>query len=202
LKRVRSDTLLSRGNLSGAQREDVLASVLDAVASAERVRARPRVLRWLGGAALALSAAAALLLWVRAPHALDDGLRAKGPGGGPAVHVGCEPGGLGGCTAGGTLLFSIEGAPAGARLAAYAEPATGGERIWYFSGDGESPAVAEQTSDAFLRRGIRLGPEHPAGEYHLTVLVTRVPLPRSVLMAASGADVLAVRRLDLRVVGP
>ena len=194
----RADTLLSQGNLSGQQREEVLARVLDQVSAAEPA---PRGLRTLwAGASLALAAALALFV-VRPALRGDLGLRARG-GASPIVRVACEPGGLEACRAGGTLLFAVEGAPAAAHLAAFAEPVGGGERVWYFSAEGESPPVSDRTADAILRRGIRLGAEHPPGAYRLTVLLTASALPRATLLEVAGAErgALAVRRLSLTVV--
>lgn len=180
----RAHTLLSEGNLSGRQREEVLERVLGGL-PVER-RRWSRALAWVG-ASTALAAAAFLLLVRPQPE-----LRSKGAAA-PIVRVDCEPGGLHACRSGGTLMFAVQGARADARLAAWAEPAGGGERIWYFSGDGESPAVGDQTSDGILRRGIRLGPEHRPGIYQVTVLVTAAPLARPQLLdlARSGGALAA-----------
>jgi len=190
--------LLSQGNLSGQQREEVLARVLDEVAAASRPARRWRL--WWAVAPVA-AAAVVLLIWVR-PASRDDQLRSRGNAPLPMVRVECEPGGLTACRQGGTLLFAVEGAPASARLAAFAEPVSGGERIWYFSGDGESPPIGDRTPDSILRRGIRLGGEHRPGEYRLTVLITAAPVPRAALLelAGDGRGALAVRRSVLTVV--
>jgi hypothetical protein len=194
----RAQTLLANGNLSGSQREEVLGRVLEGVQAAEGARRWSRVLTW-AGASTALVAAAAILLWIRTN---DEGLRAKGPARvAPIVRVDCEPGGLSACRLGGTLLFAVESAPPGARLAAYAEPPGGGERIWYFSGDDESPSVGDRTPDGILRRGIRVGPEHQPGAYRLTVFITPGPVPRATLvrMASDGRGALVQRQLSLTV---
>ena len=190
----RADFLLSQGNLSGEQREQVLARVLETVGAEAPAR---RWRRWWAAAPAAV-ALAAVALWV-GPRLGDGGLRARGVAT-PILRVDCEPGGLGACQLGGTLLFAVEGAPRSARIAAWAEPVGGGERVWYFSGEGESPAVSDQTPDRILRRGIRLGPEHRPGAYRLTVLLTAAPMPRSALLESSGEGALAVRRETLTVV--
>jgi hypothetical protein len=192
----RADTLLSQGNLSGQQREEVLARVLDGVSAAEPAPRGRRAL-WAGAS---LAVAAALVLLVVRP-ALRSDLRDKG-GAGPILRVACEPGGMEACRLGSTLLFAVEGAPASAHLAAYAEPLGGGERVWYFSAEGESPPVTDRTPDAVLRRGIRLGAEHRPGPYRLTVLLTGSPLPRAALLDLAGEErgALAVRRWSLTVV--
>jgi hypothetical protein len=186
--------LLSGGNLSGQQREEALERVLDGLPA--RAPARTRLMA-LATAFLMVSGAAAFFLFF--PR--DSQLRAKGARA-PILRVDCEPGGLGGRSLGGTLMFAVQGARAEARLAAYAEPADGGERIWYFSGDGESPAVGDQTPDAILRRGIRLGAEHRPGAYRLTVLVTATPLSRPAILelARSGRGALARQTWSLSVV--
>jgi hypothetical protein len=192
----RAHTLLSHGNLSGAEREQLLDRVLAAV------RERPPLWRratvW-AGTATALAGAAAFLIFAR-PASVERALRAKGEAA-PIVRADCEPGGLEACRLGGTLMFAVEGTRPDARLAAWAEPVGGGERIWYFSGDGESPSVGDQTADSILRRGIRLGPEHHAGAYRLTVMVTAAPLPRAALLElVGGGGALAVRSWSLSVV--
>jgi hypothetical protein len=185
-------TLLSGGNLSGGQREEVLGRVLAGVEAPARWR---RALAWAGGS-MALAATAAFLLFVRpAGEPRPKGAAA------PIVRVDCEPGGLAACRQGGTLMFAVEGARPDARVAAWAEPTAGGERVWYFSGDGESPAVGDRTTDAILRRGIRVGPEHQPGAYRLTVLITETALPRAALLElAQQGGALATRTWSLTVV--
>ena len=63
---------------------------------------------------------------------------------------------------GATLVFSIRGdRPLGGYLAGYADPGPGGERIWYFSADGDTPALPASVRDATLpfSKAIRIGPE-------------------------------------------
>jgi hypothetical protein len=189
--------LLSGGNLSGEQREEHLARVLAGVREEAPARWR-RALAW-AGASTVLVGAAAFLLFVR--PATESGLRAKG-GEVPIVRIDCQPGGMDGCRPGGTLMFAVEGARPDARLAAYAEPMNGGERVWYFSGDRESPAIGDQTSDGVLRRGIRLGPEHRPGSYRVFVLLTEEPLSRGQLLelVREGRGALAIRTWPLSVV--
>jgi hypothetical protein len=101
-------------------------------------------------------------------------------------------------------VFSIRGGGgSGGFLAGYAEPRAGGERVWYFSADSETPAVpaaaAEQT--VAFERAIRIGPETPPGEYRVHLFLTRAPMPRSALLAPGNpADILARREATLVVV--
>lgn len=195
------ENLLSRGNLSGAQRDEIFERVIEQTVLRERRHIWRRwVARWGPGTGLALSAALAVALWAR-PRNDSDELRAKGGGGAPGltVNVECQPGSLSACARGSTLVFSVEGAPAGAYLAGYAEPARGGERIWYFSADGESPALGTPDSRV-LARGVRLGPEHAPGAHRVRLLVTARPLDRSALLHPSRDTVIAERVFDLQVV--
>ena len=92
---------------------------------------------------------------------------------------------------------------AGGYLAGYAEPRGGGERIWYFSADGETPAVpaAAAEATAAFQRAIRVGPETGPGEYIVRLFLTRVPMSKSALLASgNGGDVLARREATLVIV--
>jgi hypothetical protein len=84
-------------------------------------------------------------------------------------------------------------------LAAYADPAGGGERIWYFSADGQSPALAPVAGTQVARKAILLGHEHVLGDYLVHVLVTARPLSRAELGQVPA--VIAQRQFSLHVVG-
>jgi hypothetical protein len=101
------------------------------------------------------------------------------------------------------LLFAVRGEQARGFLGAYARPAGGGETIWYFSAEGESPAVAAQGPELqALSRGIRLGPEHQPGRYQVVVVLAESAPGKQALQAAGGPGELTRRTFDLTVVSP
>jgi hypothetical protein len=192
------DALLARGRLAGPARDEILGRVL------EKVRAQePRTESWprrvvLGLVGLAAVATAAVVVPARL-HAPET-FRAKGASGdGIALDLGCEGGSLDACPVGSTLIFGVNGETDGF-LAAYAEPRGGGERIWYFSSEGEAPRVHAEGGTTAVRRAVRVGDEHQPGEYVVHVVLSRAPLARAALLSGSAADLLSRRELVVRVV--
>jgi hypothetical protein len=163
------DRLLARGRLSGRQRDNVLDGAVRAAA--------PRRRGWRQLLAVLLPATAAallLLLWPR---------QAFTPKGAPAstlLEVTCVDGARDRCRAGETLLFHVGGANQGGVLTAWAEPAGGGEAIWYFPPSDDRPlTVAATPAMQTLGRGVRLGPEQPPGAYVVHLVLTARPLTRA-----------------------
>jgi hypothetical protein len=201
------DVLLGQGRVAPSVKDRVFDQVIADLARQEpRRRARAPLLVGL----FAVAGAAALLLLV--PRPSDFGFRRKGAGSegatGMPVQIACVGGTLATCPVGATLLFSFQGEGSGF-LAAYAQPRTGGgERIWYFSGDGESPRLAAGNDTTVAPRAIRIGPEHAPGEYTVRLFFTRAPVARSLLTGAdartiSEEDLVApVAEVSLRVVAP
>jgi hypothetical protein len=189
------DSLLARGDLSGPESDRILETVL-----ARRAR-RPlwrRLLIPVGGLTLATVAS---LLFVVGPlrDAGSSGFAARGGGTGPDdLDVACLNGSRSSCPKGATLLFAARaGAPSG-YLAAWAEPVGGGERIWYFSADGESPRIAAASTGAQpLTRGVRIGPEHAPGEYRVHLVLSAAPLRKTELLTPRPPGVLARQDLPL-----
>jgi hypothetical protein len=192
------DSLLARGDLSGAESDRILENVLN------RRAHRPLWRRLLvpAGGSLTLATAAVLLL-VAGPWSgrKTEEFSARGTG---VAHddldVACMNGSRFACPRGSTLLFAArEGAPSG-YLAAWAEPARGGERIWYFSAEGEVSRIAPPaTGTQPLSRGIRIGPEHSPGEYRVHLVVSATPLGKAELLSASPPGVLLRQELTLVV---
>jgi hypothetical protein len=178
------DFFLSRGGLSGPEKERILGRVLDGIAPA-----RPWWRRWWLGAGLGtLAAGAAGLVLALRSGALPErsGLTPRGEQNAqPALdlEVACSEGPLGACPQGSTLLFVLRGSVPDGFLGAYAEPAGGGERIWYFSSEGEAPRVTAASGTQPQARGVRLGPEHAPGSYVLRVFLARRPLGKAELTA-------------------
>jgi hypothetical protein len=188
------DMMLAEGRLGGAAKD----RIFDAVASRVRPRRRFLNLRGLLAAGLMVSAAATALLLV--PRAREAGFGVKGGGGapGPTLEISCAGGTLAACPIGSRLVFGVEGAESG-YLAAYADPTAGGERIWYFSRDSQSPALAPVAGTQVAKKAILLGAEHAPGRYRVHVLVTAQPLSRAEL--SQGPSPIAEQQFDLEVVG-
>jgi hypothetical protein len=197
------DFLLSKGRLSGVQRDAVLQNVLRS-SRPSRPMFRPFSLTLFTGA---LVGAAALVLWVKTDHPSSE-LRAKGGtgasstalsveltcGAGPAERA-SQPR----CPAGSKLLFTVNGAVERGHLSAFSEPAGGGERIWYFSAETGAPTVEPRPETQVLSEAVRIGTDHPPGDYLVHLFVTRRPLSRAELLAAPTGDVLAEARLRMTV---
>jgi hypothetical protein len=201
------ETLLGEGRLSPAAKDRIFEGVLADVARREPRRHRLRVILASGFLAAA-GGVALLLLMPRAP----DGFRAKGSRGSRSaafpVAIDCAGASMKACPVGATLLFSVSGAADGF-LAAHAQPRGGGERIWYFSGDGQTPdlgtVVHEGEGTNVAPRAIRIGPEHAAGDYLVRLYVTRRPASQALLLGdpadpARRAMVVAQSEVELRVV--
>jgi hypothetical protein len=205
------DALLAQGRFPGPTKDRVFEGAL-ADAGVGRPASRWRKIRVPALAGLSLAAGAAALMLFLPRSNRDDGFQVKGGSGVARLDVACvgtPTDALGACPSGATLVFSVTGSSVDGYLAAYAEPRAGGERIWYFSAEGESPrvpAVADPATGgeaAVVSKAIRIGPEHQPGDYRVRLFVTRTPLPRQRLLAsADAADLLATREADLRVISP
>jgi hypothetical protein len=190
--------LLARGRLGGPARERVLDRVLDKTAPARTHRRA-----WLVPLVLALGSGVALLVLVIRPRPEDAGWGTKGGATAAAVTLEARCGEGGACQAGSTLLFSAFGAPTPGYLEAFAQPAAGGERIWYFSAETESPLVpasAKATQPA--GRGIVIGPEHAPGPYQLHLFFSSAPLPQAVLLQGTDPRILARAIVPVVITGP
>jgi hypothetical protein len=90
------------------------------------------------------------------------------------VDVECTAGTLRACPHGAHLLFHSSKA---GYLAAYADPVGGGERIVYFSAEGDAPFVgAPSAPDRPADRVVVVGPEHQRGDYDVHVVLGSRPL--------------------------
>ena len=192
------DALLARGALSGPERERLLENVLDHVGS-------PR--RGLGAKtafAILLPAAAAAVVWFggsrwRAkPQESDGAYEARGAAAQTVkVDAACTGGPLLACPRGSRLVFRGWPNARPSYLAAFADPSGGGERIWYFSSEGESPRLGPETVD----RAVVVGSEHTAARYSIHVVVSTRPLSRSEITASPpNASVIASETMDLGIV--
>jgi hypothetical protein len=184
------DALLGQGELSGPEADRILQAVL-----ARRSRRSWR--RWFTlGAGLTLAAAAAVVLVV-APH--HDGFAPRGATvAGAAVEVACLGHSLAACPRGATLLFALRGGSPGGYLTAWADPAGPGQRVWYFSADQETPLLqASESTTQALSRGVRIGPEHLAGDYQLHVVLSEQPLPQALVAAPPGVRARAQLSLTI-----
>jgi hypothetical protein len=204
------DTLLSEGRLSGPTKDRVFEGALrdagigDGGAPRARASWRTRLAVTTG---LTLATGVAAMILVPRISRQDDAFRVKGAAAALELDVACVgaagAGSLGACPQGATLVFSIRGdRPLGGYLAGYADPGSGGERIWYFSADGDTPALPASVRDATLpfSKAIRIGPEHAPGEYRVSLFVTRAPLTKTALLSGThAADIIATRNLTVRI---
>ena len=202
------DYLLARGRLSGAEKERVLAAVLDRTEAEPVPKLMAAVIgvgRFVHPWRWALATATVLLLaapsvWLLRQGAVEDALRVKGTSAaGPVLEAGCT----GGCRLGSVLLFRVQGAEHRTFLAAFAVGPSG-EKVWYFPAEGgEMPEVAAKAAPQVLPRGARLGPEHVAGTYalHLLLLPERLGRDELLRLLDAGASGVVPRVVPL-VVAP
>ena len=131
--------------------------------------------------------------------------RAKGtavkPWATPFAEIECLGATLDACPTGSLLVVRVTGVRG--FVSAWAEPAQGGERIWYFSAETFSPLVgAVPTTPAATTRAIKIGLEHAAGAYVVEVRVTERPMGRDDLLRLPGNAALAKGRALLTVTSP
>jgi hypothetical protein len=159
---------------------------------------------WAPFTAALLLAVATTLVLRRGPHEDRAGVAAPGGGAsGPAsdLNVGCLGGSLSACPRGATLLFGLRARSPG-YLSAWAEPASGGAPVWYFSAEGESPRIAEPLGAGPNPHAIRIGAEHAPGAYVLHVVLSQAPLGKAVLLAPDPPGILASHTLALVIIDP
>jgi hypothetical protein len=189
------DMMLAGGRLGGPAKERIM-EVVAGHATSRRAPFFARTRNLLAvGLAVAAGAAALLLLVPRQDHFGPKGVAGAEV---PRLEISCAGGTLAACPVGSRLLFVAEGADRG-YLAAWADPVGGGERIWYFSRDSQSPALAPVAGTQVAPKAILLGPEHVPGDYTVHVLVTAEPLSRA---EQGRSAAIAAREFTLTVVAP
>jgi hypothetical protein len=195
------DRLLGRGAIGPSRRDAMLETIL-----AQTRKQAPTQSRWrwvfVGLAALTATATALVLLVPRWSPTVGSPFRSKGaPVLAPTASLECLGGTLDACPVGSLLAIRVSGTRG--YVSAWAEPARGGERIWYFSAESESPSVAVDPSSAgILTRAVKIGPEHAAGTYQVELRVTERPMSRVDLLGAPAGAVLLASRSALTVSGP
>jgi hypothetical protein len=173
-------SLLSRGGLSGAQRERALEGALRRSGTGSRRR-----WAWLG-AGVVLPAAAALAFFLRSPAVPvspeASWLVAKGERG-PVLRATCPGRAMGECHAGDQLIFEVEGATRAGFFAAYADCAAG-ERIWYFpTAAGSLPEISPNGARTIVKQAARVGKEHGVGTCTLHLFALERPASRAALLS-------------------
>jgi hypothetical protein len=198
------DSLLGRGSVGATRRDAILQTVLARVKAEGPARTR---WRWtLAGLGTAAAAAAALfLLMPRFTQPTFSPFRAKGtlakPSATPSAEIECLGATLDACPTGSLLVVRVAGVRG--YVSAWAEPAEGGERIWYFSAETFSPLVdAVATTPAVATRAVKIGLEHAAEAYVVEVRVTDRPMRRDDLVGLPGNAALAKGRALLTVASP
>ncbi len=176
------DRLLARGELSRPEKERILGAVLqrtraDATAAD---RGASWLWRWrlaFAAATVALLAVPGVVLWSRAQQAQRGTFATRGGGSTPVVEVSCRH--L--CARGDTLVFRVHDLKETAFLAAFALDESGA-RIWYFpTDDGEVVRLEPSKRPQTLKRGVRIGSEHPPGVYRIHLVLSRRPLDRKAI---------------------
>jgi hypothetical protein len=98
------------------------------------------------------------------------------------------------------ILFRVEAIPRQGFLAAYAEPASGGERIWFFpEADGSAPVAAAGEEPQMLRQAVPAR-SLPPGRYRVHILITRRPVSKAEILSDLGPDAITARTMSLEVV--
>ena len=160
------------------------------------------------GAGLSLATAAGVVRMIApAVRTRPSGFTPRGAAVGPSdveLQLICTSGTLAACPRGAKVVFAVRGGAPGGYLAAWADPVGGGERVWYFSAEGQSPHLAAGAAGASaLARGVRIGAELAAGTYDVHMVLSTDPLARvAVAHLGSGTPgILAQRTVSLTVVG-
>jgi len=192
------DLLLSRGRLTESRRDEVFRKVLQTVAAAEGAGARSAPRRWLwsGLATGALALGGLILFLGRAPGPSSE-FRSKGTEAMPGqlvAAVECEGAQLTSCPVGSRLLFRT--ARVSGFLVAFAEPAAGGERVWYFEPEQPLSLSANVHDSGYLRRTVLIGPEHASGKYRVHLVILPGAASRAAVLERT-SQVLAEQVLDL-----
>jgi len=198
------DSLLGRGGIGAARRDAILQTVLARVKAESPARTRWRwSLAGFGTAAVAATAVFLLVPWFSPPA--SSPFRAKGTAAKasatPSAEIECLGAALDACPTGSLLVVRVAGVHG--FVSAWAEPAQGGERIWYFSAETFSPLVdAVTTTPAATTRAIKIGPEHAAGAYVVKVRVTERAMGRDDLLRLPESAALAKGQALLTVTSP
>jgi hypothetical protein len=178
------DYMLARGHIGGPGHDRILEEVLRRTSAAP---ARPSPIKRLWPALVASTAVSlALAVWMSRFRLTPDPVRPKGAAHTRAavVDIRCGLEGLRVCRRGDTLMFEVAGISTTRYLNAYAEregdPAHA--RVWYFpTSAGMTPVVAAGAQGSIVRKGIKIGDEHPAGKYRATIVLSSRPLARAEL---------------------
>jgi hypothetical protein len=179
------DRLLARGAMTPAESERALDGALRTTATRRR---------WMFG--LMVPAAAALVLLIFLPR---GGFTPKGAAAAPLLEVSCADGARDRCRRGSLRVCHVA-AESGGVLAAWAEPAGGGERIWYFPTAGDEWArVPAAPGLQALDKAVRLGPEQPPGVYVIHLVLAARALPRAALSAPLPDGILAAASARIEV---
>jgi len=200
------DSLLGRGGIGATRREAILRTVLAHVKAEAPVRTR---WSWsvAGLGTVAVAAAALFLLVPRLSRPALPSFRAKGSVADlplattPSVELDCLGASLAACPRESLLVVRVTGVRG--YVSAWAEPAGGGERIWYFSAETQSPLVDGLLNPpATTTRAVKIGPEHVTGIYSVEIRVTERPMRREDLMRLPASEALAQGRALLTVTPP
>jgi hypothetical protein len=197
LRRDRLDDLLSRGRLAGPAAERILDGALRDAGIVGPPWYRRKPVLW--GSPVLVCAAAAAFLLIGRPS--PDAMRSKGAAAGDdaVVSVECAGRASGTCAGDDLILFRVEAVSRQGFLAAYAEPAAGGERIWFFpAAHGSAPVVTVSAEPQMLKQAVAARSLSP-GRYQVHIVITARQLSKPEILSGVGPDVITVRTLPLEV---
>ncbi len=199
------DHLLSQGRLGRAHKERLLRRVLGSIPSPPVTVDRPSRRRWHVLGVLPLACGAVILaLWWRPNGERGSSFRAKGtPALAPVVGMSCLGGSVRACPSGSRIAFWLEGGTQETGfITAYADPAGGGERVWYLTNEPASAVSANLPgSPSVVPKAAVIGREQSSGRYGVHVIFTRRPVAHADLRRLSPAETVTRADFDL-VVSP
>jgi hypothetical protein len=197
----RLDELLAGGTLGGPRYDEIFEKVLERSGVPARTSAWRRLRKWFVlPSAVLVPAVAVWLIWVRPSDVPPTPKGVSDPS--AAFHIGCGASGGSVCRPGDTLMISVNAAVTWGHVGAYAERVGGSahERIWYFpTALGSAPTVAPGNGTVVLPDGIRIGSEHVAGDYRLTIWIAERPIARHEVDAMDARTLPARTTVPFRV---
>ncbi len=200
------DRLLADGELSGPEADAIFDRVYASVAAAEPRRLPSGSWSWMRAVVWgsgAIGACIAILFMLPSSTPGSNQLTARGlETHAPALEVRCDGGTLTSCPSSSKLVFIVSGEHTSGFLSAYAEPLdAGGERVWYFSREAESPRlVGVSDGTRVFDRAVKLGGSHRPGRYRIYAFVAPQPLSHGEMLTSPQTDV-ARTQIEISITG-
>jgi hypothetical protein len=120
----------------------------------------------------------------------------------PALEVRCDDGTLTACPSSSKLVFIVSGERTSGFLSAYAEPLdAGGELVWYFSREAQSPRlVGVSDGTRVFDRAVKLSGSHRPGRYRIHAFLAPRPLSRAEMLTSFQMDA-ARTQIEISITG-